>query len=148
MTGPFSKEKMALWAFFIAAFAQIYLSQGLQVTPGTPQTKGQPWPMPFSYQPTETTQTLNQFNFQFQVVGNDCDILRSALDRYFNIIFYPGSPSLEAKRRLDERLKFQLQKGNSASMLEQLSVNVQQPCSNKDYPSLDMDESCEASESP
>ena len=134
---------MGLFVIAIAVFVNFCFAEGFQVTPGTPQTLGQPWPMPYSYKPSTLTQSLNQFNFRFEVTGNDCDILRSALDRYFNIIFYPGSPSLEQKRRIDERLKFRPRQTND--ILDQLSVNVKQPCSEKDFPSLDMDESCENS---
>ncbi len=50
-------------------------------------TKGQPWPMPTSFKQTENTLSLPEEIFSFNISGVDCDILNSAADRYYEILF-------------------------------------------------------------
>ena len=96
--------------------------------PPSDKTVGQPWPMPMMYKPSPDVQPVSSM-FQFNVVGNDCDILESALERYYIIIF--GSPE-----NRDTTLRY-----NAVTSLGGLDVNVAETC--EQYPSLEMDESCE-----
>ena len=62
----------------------------LGVTPPAGHSVGQPWPLPSSYKQTATAFGLNSATFQFTISGNDCDILSSATDRYYQITFQVG----------------------------------------------------------
>ncbi|ELU13491.1 hypothetical protein CAPTEDRAFT_183554 [Capitella teleta] len=123
------------WAVVLAAIAVNCLEA---YTAGAPQSKGEPWPKPAVYQTTDSTLFLSQFNFKFTVVGEDCAILRGALGRYFKLIFYPGSQLSRSKR---DALKFHPEEANMAEELLELKVNVQQKCSDGDFPEHGMDES-------
>ena len=107
-------------------------------TEGTAQTRGQPWPMPSSYSPSQSIMTLNQFTFQFQIVGQDCSILRAAVDRYFKMIFYPGLQ--QTNKMTEQSLRFRPRLGTPE--LDKLIVSVKDKCYDNDLPSLEMDESC------
>ena len=59
----------------------------LGVTPPAGHSVGQPWPLPSSFKQSAAAFGLNSVTFQFTISGDDCDILRSATDRYYQIIF-------------------------------------------------------------
>ena len=121
----------------------------------TPQTLGQPWPLPQSYLPGQKVQSLNSDTFRFNVVGQDCDILQDAIVRYFKIIFRTNAGGNTAPLYRDEVLRFHPRGGpdvwrweqdnggtpEAGGKLEGLDVEVGQECADL-YPSLDMDESC------
>lgn len=112
----------------------------------TPPTGGQPWPMPQVYQPTAVNQFLNQESFEFRVLGQTCDILEAAVDRYFELIFYPDSHrAVQLKARRDEVLRFspynpEQPEVNDISVLHSLTVDLMKECEHIPY--LGMDESC------
>ena len=126
-------------ALLVLCFFFCYIVSGLAIlpeaTPPSSQTLGQPWPMPQSYKSTEETQLLYKYNFQFNVVGQDCDDLRDAINRYFKIIFYTQGDSFKF-RTLRNRIEQQ-----NDNVLLGLDINLSKACDR--YPSLNMDESCE-----
>jgi hexosaminidase len=81
---------------------------------------------------TEESMSLNEYQFTFKVVGEGCDILFAAVDRYFQLIF---SPPMSQKRK-DDTLKFHPRR--SGSTLMSLTVDLLSPCER--FPSLEMDE--------
>lgn len=98
-------------------------------TPGTPQTVGHPWPLPQSFRSDSTVLQLDPTTFRFNKDGYSCDILESAFDRYFKIIFganYGRSTALHFVEYEDN--------------LPSVSVKLLNECER--YPSLQMDESC------
>jgi len=111
--------------------------RSLRVVP----TVGSPWPMPDTYVSTPDIQTIDMFSFQFNAIGQSCDILQSAFSRYYNIIFRGGHPNgLVGKRQRRNALKFRPKFAASAApVVSALNVKVQNPCEH--YPSLEMDES-------
>ena len=114
------------------------------------QTVGQPWPLPQSYKSGTNVQSLDADAFRFRVVGNDCDLLREAIVRYYKIIFRSAADAAPSHK--DEVLRFQPkrdptvlewdQENTDESVLGSLDVNVEDKCVDIGYPSLDMDESC------
>ncbi len=62
------------------AFASAY-------NPPVAKTVGQPWPMPQSFQQTAQAFTVDAAGFKFTIGGQDCDAIRDATDRYYQIIF-------------------------------------------------------------
>ena len=123
---------------FAAFAALLQLSYGF--TPPTAHTIGQPWPKPANMTQTADVQALSMDTFQFMVTGNNCDLLRGALNRYFKIIFYTGRDGQ------DSTLRFRPRPSYGANLLPSLSVNVKSACldtaDKRLMPSLDMDESC------
>ena len=124
---------------FAAFAALLQLSYGS--TPPAGHTLGQPWPKPANMTQTADVQALSMDTFQFVVTGNNCDLLRGALNRYFKIIFYTGRDGQ------DSTLRFRPRPSYGANLLPSLSVNVKSACMDtadkRMMPSLDMDESCE-----
>ena len=118
------------------------------------QTVGEPWPKPQSIQPTPDQLAVHPAAFHFIVnaTGQTCDLLTSALDRYFRLIFFPKtylSHILHPARRIDP-VEFKLKKSLSdledTPLLKRLNVYVKQPCER--YPNLESDESCERTRRP
>ncbi len=113
------------------------------LTPPPGHTLGQPWPMPKAFSQTEDIQVLSSDKFEFTVSGNDCDILRTALSRYFKIVFHnKGSTSLKFKPRSRVQQEKTNWKAIDLSELPSLDINIKTTC--EVYPSLQMDESCES----
>ena len=128
-------EKPALYFCIFGCLCISGLAILPEFTPPKAQTLGQPWPMPQSYKSSEETLLLYKYNFQFNVVGQDCDDLRDAINRYFKIIFYTQGDSLKF-RTLRNRIEQQ-----NDNILLGLDINLSKACEH--YPSLNMDESCE-----
>lgn len=97
--------------------------------------RGFPWPQPASISTTSSSFVVSPYEFRFRVVGVTCDILDEAIVRYFRIVFYDGKERPN-RRSKDSALRFEARKH-----LTHLDVEVQNAC--EEYPSLDMDESCE-----
>ena len=133
------------------------LLRQLPLCTGVRQTVGQPWPLPQSYRTGPKVQSLDSDKFQFRVTGKDCDILQTAIVRYYKIIFRTTSAGNAASLHRDDVLRFQPKDRRSASAsgtewqreneggtgacLGGLEVEVGQECADL-YPSLDTDESC------
>ena len=97
---------------------------------------GRPWPLPQTIITTGKVHSLDAVNFQFRVVGSDCDIVRAAIDRYSQLIF--------SIHGVDATLRFHpmaMGRGNDGQVLKQLDVNIKEECDGI-YPSLEMNESC------
>ena len=94
--------------------------------------QGKPFPKPQSYLTTDTVHYLDERAFSFQYVQGSvvCDLLSSAFNRYYKIIFqhFSNKPNRNKNQNVKD------------SLLKRVVVNVHQPCEN--YPSLDSDESC------
>ena len=135
--------------FLYLAFT-ILLLQYVPPCASITQTVGQPWPLPQSYKSGTNVQSLDADTFLFRVVGNDCDLLREAIVRYYKIIFRTAADA--APSHEDEVLRFQPkrdptvlewnQDNTDESVLGSLDVKVEDKCVDIGYPSLDMDESC------
>ena len=121
---------------FCAVFLSI-IAYSWAFTPPSGQTIGQPWPMPQSFVQTSDIYSISDYDFTFNVVGQSCDILESALRRYYSLIFYPPMSG----RSKDTVMRFRPKRlGGSLSML---NVNLKQAC--EKYPSLKMDEAYDMS---
>jgi len=110
---------------------------------------GSPWPLPASMTTTSDFQPINAVLFHFNVTRYSCDILEVAFIRYFDIIFH-GQPYHEKYRGVhiskmemynEQQLLFKPKVAGDG--LKSLDVAVQQKC--EEWPSLEMDESCELS---
>jgi hexosaminidase len=109
---------------------------------------GQAWPKPQSIQTTPQQFALDSRAFHFLVnsTSQSCDLLTSALDRYYKLIFFPQlylnhilSPELEFNEK-QHKPKGALADLSDASPLKRLNIHIQQPCDQ--WPSLESDESC------
>ncbi len=108
---------------------------------------GEPWPKPQSVQTTAQQFAIHPAVFHFSVnsTSQTCDLLTSALDRYYRLIFFPqtylnyilnpGSVNNQAEHTPKKCLT-----DLRAPLLERLNIYIQQPCDQ--YPSLESNESC------
>ncbi len=108
---------------------------------------GEPWPKPQSVQTTAQQFAIHPAVFHFSVnsTSQTCDLLTSALDRYYRLIFFPQTylnyilnPG-SVNNQTEHIPKINLA-GLRAPLLESLNVYIQQPCDQ--YPSLESNESC------
>jgi hypothetical protein len=108
---------------------------------------GEPWPKPQSVQTTAQQFAIHPAVFHFLVnsTSQTCDLLTSALDRYYRLIFFPQTylnyilnPG-SVNNQTEYTPKINLA-GLRAPLLERLNVYIQQPCDQ--YPSLESNESC------
>lgn len=107
-------------------------------TPPAGQTVGVPWPMPKEYRSTKIVQTLNEGDFTFNV-GDlaSCDIIASAIERYYHLIFRADRPNVQQKETANS-LRFSSLK--ESAQLKGLDIVATSGC--ETYPSLQTDESC------
>ena len=111
-------------------------------------TVGQPWPKPQTMQTTPQQFSLHPAAFHFLVnsTSQTCDLLTSAFDRYYKLIFFPQTylnhilnpHSVNTEKNY--AIKKTLADLRDAPLLKRLNVHIQQPCDQ--YPSLESDESC------
>lgn len=110
------------------------------------QTIGQPWPLPQSMRITTQQYAIHPaaFHFLANQSSQTCDLLTSALDRYFQLIFFPRTyfdyifnPETIDQQKQISKLQRNL---NDVPMLKQLNIFIQQPC--EQYPTLESNESC------
>ncbi len=111
-------------------------------------TAGEPWPKPQSIQTTLQKLAVHPDSFHFMInsTSQTCDLLTSALDRYFRLIFYPQSylnyvlhPE-SANNEIKQTLKKSLADLRDTPILKRLNIYIQQPCDQ--YPTLESNESC------
>jgi hypothetical protein len=109
---------------------------------------GEPWPKPQSIQITAQQFAVHPdaFNFMINSTSQTCDLLTSALDRYFRLIFFPQSylnyvlhPE-SAENEIKQTSKKSLADLHDTPILKRLNVYIQQPCDQ--YPTLESNESC------
>jgi hypothetical protein len=109
---------------------------------------GETWPKPQSIQTTAQQLAVHPDAFHFMVnsTSQTCDLLTSALDRYFKLIFYPQSylnyvlhPE-SANNEIKQTLKKSLADLRDTPILKRLNIYIQQPCDQ--YPTLESNESC------
>ena len=110
-----------------------------------PKSRGRPFPQPQSYISTETQHTLDERAFAFQYVQGSvvCDLLSSAFNRYYKIIFKPQNFNYArgvSVQKMVKNMMHHKEKNLKEPILKRVVVNVRQPC--VDYPSLESDESC------
>lgn len=119
-----------------------------------PKSRGKPFPKPQTHITTDNQHFLDERAFSFQYVHGSvvCDLLSTAFNRYYKIIFRPqnleivksqGSTIRKIARELSSNklnTKNKLPKKHSVSILKRVLVNIQLPC--EDYPNLESDESC------
>lgn len=108
-------------------------------------TVGQPWPKPQNMQITLVQYAIHPAAFHFAVndTSQTCDLLTSAFDRYYRMIFFPKSYMdyvLYQKKETTTQPKKKLEDLKDATLLKRLTVNIQTPC--ETYPNLESDESC------
>jgi len=112
------------------------------------KTVGEPWPLPQSIQTTAQQLAVHPDAFHFMVnsTSQTCDLLTSALDRYFRLIFYPQSylnyilhPE-SANNEIKQTPKKSLADLRDTPILKRLDIYIQQPCDQ--YPTLESNESC------
>jgi hypothetical protein len=111
-------------------------------------TVGQPWPKPQSMQtmPQQFSVHPAAFHFLVNSTSQTCDLLTSAFDRYYRLIFFPQTylNHILHPEAVNNDKKYTLKKSladlRDTPMLKRLNVHIQQPCDQ--YPSLESDESC------
>lgn len=143
---------MRLFAVLLFLFALVFHSHGKP--PRGPSNAfyvqssvGEPWPKPQSIQTTAQQFAIHPAVFHFSVnsTSQTCDLLTSALDRYYRLIFFPqtylkyilnpGSVNNQTENIPKKNLA-----GLRAPLLESLNIYIEQPCDQ--YPSLESNESC------
>jgi hypothetical protein len=120
-------------------------------------TVGEAWPKPQSIQTTAQRLAIHPTTFHFLIneTSQRCDLLTNAFVRYYRAIFFPHtylsyilrSPSTYQtdddhihRSRPDAIWRKNLSDLANASLLEDLYVNIQQPCDQ--WPSLESNELC------
>ena len=111
-------------------------------------TVGEPWPKPQSIQTTSLKLAVHPAAFHFLVnsSGQTCDLLTSAFDRYYQLIFFPQTYLnyiLNPKSGNNKKsyiTKKNLNDLRDVPLLKRLNVHIQEPCDQ--YPSLESNESC------
>ena len=108
-------------------------------------TVGQPWPKPQEMQIAQVQYALHPAAFHFAVnsTSQTCDLLTSAFDRYYRMIFFPKDYMnflLHGKKETTTVPKKSLKDLQDVMMLKRLNIHIQQPC--EQYPTLESDESC------
>jgi hexosaminidase len=142
-------------SFTVLLFLLAVISYGYGKRPRGPSsmlyiepTLGQPWPKPQSIQTTQQQFAMHPAAFHFMVnsTSQTCDLLTSAFDRYYRLIFFPQSyldyvlnPE-SINNEIKSRPKKSLADLHDTPLLKRLNVHIQQPCDQ--YPSLQSDESC------
>ena len=111
-----------------------------------PKAPGQPWPLPQQITSNSIVHSLDAraFAFQYAESSQVCQLLTSAFNRYYKIIFLPESYEIVSNRNFVKKVKSNKKSYKSSvadpTLLKRIVVNVQLPC--EDYPTLDSDESC------
>ena len=113
-------------------------------------TVGQPWPKPQAMQITQEQYAVHPAAFHFLVnsTSQTCDLLTSAFDRYYRLIFFPQDyMNYVLNRDVPSQAKVKPWKKSLADLhdvplLKRLNVQVQQPC--EQWPTLESDESCKS----
>jgi hypothetical protein len=111
-----------------------------------PKSSGQPWPLPQQMTSNSIVHSVDAraFAFMYAESSQVCQLLTSAFNRYYKIIFLPQSSEILDQKNFVRKVKSNKKppksKLSDPSLLKRIVVNVQQPC--EDYPSLDSDESC------
>lgn len=111
-----------------------------------PKSRGRPFPQPQYYVSTDTQHVLDERAFAFQYASGSvvCEILSSAFNRYYKIIFQPQlldfARGVRRARLVNKPNPSSRSHPNRASLLKRVLVNIKTPC--EDYPSLESDESC------
>lgn len=105
-----------------------------------PKTVGEPWPLPQVISKSNYVQTLSKLTFDFEISpkGNDCNLLREAMNRcYENIFRIPRSNVLKF-----HALGKSFNDLHSSDRLNSLELKLENAC--EKYPSLHMNESCKS----
>ena len=111
----------------------------------TPKAPGTPTPLPQIYTTLPTQHVLDERAFSFQYMAGSvvCNMLSSAFNRYYKIIFRPQEYEINEGRsnRVKPFVKSQKSASNRTHLgvLKRVVINIKNPCEN--YPSLDSDES-------
>ena len=108
-------------------------------------TVGQPWPKPQTIHTTAQQFVIQPAAFHFLVdpTSQTCDLLTSALDRYYKLIFYPQTyldyvlNQTSTKKDIPRKPKKSLA---DVPLLPRLTVRIDTACDQ--YPSLESNESC------
>jgi hypothetical protein len=112
-------------------------------------TAGEPWPKPQSIQTTTAQLAIYPHSFRFLInettSSERCDLLTGAFERYYRAIFFPQTYLSYILRSSSSSLTDDYTRPRrsslaNVSLLEDLYVNVQQPC--EQWPSLESNESC------
>ncbi|XP_074030634.1 beta-hexosaminidase subunit beta [Leptinotarsa decemlineata] len=129
-----------LWQLSLFAFGEEYI-----VDPG-PQykaTKGEVWPKPNSQVKHDTYFIVRPQLFRFKANDSSgCFVLREALIRYSNIINDHYGIIAENLETVDHEFhkKTWLADKNYLGSLSSLDITFSEPCNDKEYPKLNMDE--------
>lgn len=138
----------AIIAISSLSSARNYERRGYVNTIRVQPTIGEPWPKPQSIQTTPQRFAIlpSTFHFLINETSQSCDLLTSAFDRYYTIIFFPQTylshilrspPTPPTNYRMIKKNSSNLA---NASFLMDLSVYIEQPCD--EWPSLESNESC------
>jgi hypothetical protein len=109
------------------------------------KSPGKPWPLPQSMISGTNVYSLDSraFSFQYAETSQVCQLLTTAFNRYYKIIFLPENYEIVENKNFvkrNKKRKSRPDKIQDGSLLKRIIVNVQQAC--EDYPTLDSDESC------
>ena len=117
------------------------------------RTVGQPWPMPQSISTSVERLAVHadSFSFLLNETSTACDLIENAFDRYYKLIFTPGTYLEEVLKQPSTNNK--LNKTNiprernhlqDKSLLKRLEVRIEGKC--EQWPRLESNESCKIDE--
>lgn len=112
-----------------------------------PKLPGTPWPLPQVYKPSNRPTFLDSKDFRFKY-NQSCDIIISAIQRYYKIIFtqpedyeiIEGKKLFKVKRFKNSDVSVESINSTIDGPLSIISINISGSCER--YPSYDTDESC------
>ncbi|CAB3236552.1 unnamed protein product [Arctia plantaginis] len=124
------------------ALSVILVASIIIVEPGPkyPPTKGEVWPKPQQQIKRDTYYKLRPLAFNFTVSGETCHILKSAINRYYNVI--RGLHRI-AWNHIKKHLKHTPKHTNVTDVnfqgsIKELQIKIRSPC--EEHPQMDMDE--------
>ncbi|XP_075977995.1 beta-hexosaminidase subunit beta-like [Anticarsia gemmatalis] len=130
---------MLRFIFILNAFCVYFVSSMYVFNPGPkyPPTKGELWPKAQVQTKYDTYYNLVPSDLKFNVKGQDCQILQTAIERYKNVL-------KSLKDIADKHPKFEAASSSSdpkhLGTIKELQINLsfKTPC--EEYPYMDMDE--------
>ncbi|XP_046550141.1 uncharacterized protein LOC124259963 [Haliotis rubra] len=134
------------WSDFAISFDD-YGGAEMKVRRAPHSTTGEPWPLPQYYVKKEKrVYKLDKDLFTFKVVGETCDIIQDAVERYRTRVLedavedmYDNLQNAPGTNIDDPSLKYDKDMYTKAHVIAKVDIKIRKPC--QKFPSVDSDES-------
>ncbi|XP_048253652.1 uncharacterized protein LOC124133952 isoform X2 [Haliotis rufescens] len=134
------------WSDFAITFDD-YGGAEMKVRRAPHSTTGEPWPLPQYYVKKEKrVYKLDKDLFTFKVIGETCDIIQEAVERYRTRVLedavedmYDNLQNAPGTNIDDPALKYDKDMYTKAHVIAKVDIKIRKPC--QKFPSVDSDES-------